>query len=143
MSLKSSIKSLFRRIFFGERNWAHTPFQVDVHPRYKQQVEEAYWYATIRLGPEYKSLHGIKRVRVIDGTIKRPMGWAVECAASPTGYAGGWTDQHRREIVAVADPTDGRILDSTLRHEWAEAILWANNVRSYEDRHLIIGARMG
>lgn len=72
----------------------------------------------------YSKSNKIKKVDIIKGTILRPQGWAVPYKGSPTGYVGGYSTGSR--IVIVSDPTTGKILNSTIWHEWCESILDSN-----------------
>ena len=117
--------SLFGGIWkaiFGVSSWSH-PDDVRVSPSsYREQVRGAFWHAVARLeaiGIKARR-HDIARVDVRPGTVKRPAGWALPCAASSTGYAGGWRESKR--LVVVCDPNTGAASSAVLAHEWAHAL---------------------
>lgn len=133
------IRRILRFLFRRKPSLYFYPDGVECPPQHRKQIERAFWTAATALSPEFGHAHRIRRVRTIPGTVLRPRGWAVPLEASPSGYAGGWTDDRRREIVAVSDPNTGALLDSTLVHEWGEAILFAAGIREMEMRHKILG----
>lgn len=106
--------------------------------RYRSQLRDAFWYAVSRLenAGNFGHRHNVRKLIVLPGTVERPRGWAVFLKESPTSFAGGWSDGYR--IWAVANPHTGEILDSTLRHEWGEALLFKAGVKTMEERHGIL-----
>jgi hypothetical protein len=94
-------------------------------PEYRAQVEAQRDRAEAEMWAiGYQPRHKVKRVEIVDGTVKRPQGWAIPEPASPTGYAGGGCLGNR--IYLVRDPVRKTLIDSTIRHEWKHAILDAN-----------------
>ena len=119
---------------FGGSPWRGADYSVSPEA-YRGQVEPQRIRAEAEMQAiGYKPRHQIAKVEFIPGTVKRPAGWSVPSAESPTGYAGGWTESKR--IVVVADPHTGAVIAGDIRHEWKEAILNANFFAGkYNARH--------
>ena len=135
-----SFISAIRRFFGGRKPKVCThPDTIEVHPSsYRNQVRDAFWFSVQRLEGDgiYGHRHRIKTVKIIQGTVLREKGWAVPAKFSPTGYAGGWCGGS--EITAVCNPITGEVPDSTLRHEWGEAMLDVVGVKGMDKRHELL-----
>lgn len=123
---------------FPKSKWTH-PDSVKCPARYLAAMRDAFWFAAAHLEGQgvFGHEHKIKSISVINGTVRRPIGWAVPAKFSPTGYAGGWTSSVT--ITWVCDPNTGAVPVATMRHEWGEALLAFAGPLTQEQRHALLG----
>lgn len=144
MSVFRSIWRKLVEIFTDPPQFYFDPLETRIPARYKEQVRAAFWRVTKHLEGIgwHSSKHQVRRVEIVPGTVKRPLGWAVPLALSPSGYAGGWVAANRNgeatRIVLVCDPNTGEIMDSSAAHEWGEAILFTGGITDLDKRHQML-----
>lgn len=141
MSLLDRIRKFFGG---GPRSWTH-PDDVECPSRYRPLLRECYWEVAAkleRIGVDRK--HKVIKFTVRKGEVPRPAGWAVPHKGSPTGYAGGYATD--KMITLISNPATGKVVRSSMCHEWAEAILQAKKkykMMTTDQRHAVIaGARI-
>ena len=80
--------------------------------------------------------HTVKAIEYQRGEVKRPKGWAIRDANSPTGYAGAYSTGSRIVIITAPDGSAPNV--SAMPHEWAENMLTRAKVWDQAERHRLI-----